>query len=783
MFKKIFWFLFCIWIGNCAPAPFQDAVAEKGVLDLRNVSMNRVISLRGEWGFYWNMLLLPEEIQKKTPDFYIGPGKLWSRVKGESIQPESMGVATYHLKILLPEKEEQEVYALHIQQPAGSAVRVFIDDREILELGKVGTSKSTMEATRNSDMVFFSPTWKSLEITIQMSNFHYAEGAIWYPPVFGKSSVLEKVRTKEILVDSLFLGSILLSALLHLIVFLFTKENISYLYFSLFSIFFGLHGISIHSEILSVYLPELPYAFHYFLSMGFNFAIPMFFLYIQNLIPGVVRKKLLNLILLVYAIICIGIAFFPPGISSGYTHSIIILNLIILVILFLELVFDRSPQKKFSRLASLPLFLYIIFAFLEYTTVFFGIFNIRFLKFSYINFIIFQAFINAHHFAVTFTEKKNLSKTLKDWNIHLEKKLEEVTGSLREEKDRAIIQNQWKSRFVEIVSHDLKSPLSSLLFYWDNMEMNTDSFSTVKEKTISLLQQMILIVKYLLSDQNLSRSKLEPEFDDFSVLDLFGELNDQITFDRSLKNIYVNINIPEDLILTADRILCSVLFRNLLSNSLRHSPPNSTIEISSHETSSYQIISISDQGPGFSEPVWKEWNQLDSDKNDLNQNYFYLGLGLKTAKFIMNLHKGEIHLRNIPNSGMKVDLYFPNNRHTIYFYGKDILYNPIKELCETEKILLLKASSMNEIRQYLEKNFADLVVLEYNIELEKNFIIWKGLIREWNQKGVRFLFFKEDPIPDDRFDGFPAIQACLSRIDELIQTIKEIFSSENKKTA
>lgn len=89
----------------------KQPLAKHGVLDLRNwdLSRNGPINLAGEWEFYWNQLLQPQDFNKKITPISTGNIDLPRVWNGYMVASESLsgkGYATFRLSVLLPDAHE-----------------------------------------------------------------------------------------------------------------------------------------------------------------------------------------------------------------------------------------------------------------------------------------------------------------------------------------------------------------------------------------------------------------------------------------------------------------------------------------------------------------------------------------------------------------------------------------------------------------------------------------------------------------------------------------------------
>lgn len=84
----------------------HDPVASKGILDLRKVDNPEhfIIKLNGDWEFYWNKMLRPNDFKTGSakPDYYGKVPSYWTDYPQESVKTDKFGYATYRLTVLFP---------------------------------------------------------------------------------------------------------------------------------------------------------------------------------------------------------------------------------------------------------------------------------------------------------------------------------------------------------------------------------------------------------------------------------------------------------------------------------------------------------------------------------------------------------------------------------------------------------------------------------------------------------------------------------------------------------
>lgn len=232
--KPLFRFLlFVLFLFSVRFSIAQEASIEKGIIDLRNVGLQkRPVALNGNWGFYWNQLLSPDEI-KTVPEAYTYFPERWDNTMLNGKKLPAKGFATYSLKILLdPEKQKD----LAIQLPdTYCSFQLFLNGKPFAAAGKPGkTKEETVE--KWIEQVINLPVTDTVSLVLQVANFRHSKGGPYKPVVIGDAALLQAEKSAEEGFDLLLAGAILMGGLFFIGLFYFGKHDKVILYFSLFCI-------------------------------------------------------------------------------------------------------------------------------------------------------------------------------------------------------------------------------------------------------------------------------------------------------------------------------------------------------------------------------------------------------------------------------------------------------------------------------------------------------------------------------------------------------------------
>ena len=177
-----------VWNHMTGPVAHEDAKAGELTLDEALIKENKMIDLNGEWAFYPNELLTPEEVATRDKKSLINVPESWQvNQKDESF---ARGFGTYHLRI--PAKAlEGEILGLRVNK-INVAYKLYVNGELIQQLGKVSRFESDAVAERRPVEVNFASTEPTIDLVIQVSNYTYdTVGGIVNSLLFGTDEAIQ----------------------------------------------------------------------------------------------------------------------------------------------------------------------------------------------------------------------------------------------------------------------------------------------------------------------------------------------------------------------------------------------------------------------------------------------------------------------------------------------------------------------------------------------------------------------------------------------------------------
>jgi len=203
-----------------------------------------------------------------------------------------------------------------------------------------------------------------------------------------------------------------------------------------------------------------------------------------------------------------------------------------------------------------------------------------------------------------------------------------------------------KQEFVAIVSHDLRSPLTSI-----NMRLGTLAGGMHGElpapalKIISTIEgsvvRLIGLINDLLDVEKLESGAWDMRFEERSLLSTMEVAAESLLALGDKK--HVEIVLPkEDLVVKADHERITQVLTNIISNAIKFSPENSQVVVEQKLSDGYLEVRISDSGPGILDEeralVFDRFRQSKRDRDKKSGS----GLGLAICAAIIKEHGGQI---------------------------------------------------------------------------------------------------------------------------------------------
>lgn len=232
---------------------------------------------------------------------------------------------------------------------------------------------------------------------------------------------------------------------------------------------------------------------------------------------------------------------------------------------------------------------------------------------------------------------------------HIQHDFVDLVSKLEEEKSK-------QNRIIASISHDIKTPLTSILGYSELLLNNEKLSDNTKKKYASTIHNKSLVMKEIVEefdDYLICNIKDPSKVEKISIDHLVNYLNDYYKEDLKEKNIdfKVRTNCP-NLLIAVDLSKFKRVFSNTITNSIRHyNNDKKILNININEQKDGKIkFEIADNGTGCKEDLQKIFEPLYTTDKSRKIS----GLGLSICKEIIESHSGTIKAENNKMGGFSI---------------------------------------------------------------------------------------------------------------------------------
>jgi adenylate cyclase len=329
--------------ANHTPAP----KAQKGLLNLSDYDFHEHgnIRLDGEWEFYWNQLLTPDDFNTANPaqpSGYIHVPGIWNGYNLGNIQLSGQGYATFRL--LLQLKEPLNLYGLKIITMSNS-YNLWVNGELVATNGQVASTKEANIPQYKSQVVSIPASGKRVELVIQVANFYHWKGGVWHPVKFGEFSSIQHERDSRVVLEMFLFGCLFIMAIYHLGAFSLRMADRSLLFFGLVCLVIGLRSLFTGENIIAIVIPGL----NWFVARKIEFiltflSVPAYSAFSRSLYKIAWNKFIYWAIMAVGLGLCLFVLVTPVSIYTFGSYIFTVYSF--LSSLYIIFVFTRATIQK-----------------------------------------------------------------------------------------------------------------------------------------------------------------------------------------------------------------------------------------------------------------------------------------------------------------------------------------------------------------------------------------------------------------------------------------------------
>ena len=236
---------------------------------------------------------------------------------------------------------------------------------------------------------------------------------------------------------------------------------------------------------------------------------------------------------------------------------------------------------------------------------------------------------------------------------------------LRDVTEQHMLDNMQKE-FVANVSHELKTPLTSIKSYTETLGSGMVEDKETERQFLSVIESEVNRMSDLVTDLlqlsalDMKRTKLD--FRKYSVDELVEKTLEKLDIAAREKNhmLTSNVTYPGKAVFDYEKIQRVLI--NIVSNAIKYTEPGGKINVSAEKKDGNIVFTITDNGMGIpSKDLSRIFDRFYRVDKARSRKMGGTGLGLAIAREIISAHGGEIDIQSVENKGTEVTISIPLN--------------------------------------------------------------------------------------------------------------------------
>lgn len=282
--------------------------------------------------------------------------------------------------------------------------------------------------------------------------------------------------------------------------------------------------------------------------------------------------------------------------------------------------------------------------------------------------------IHQHGFPKDPEESKKVFKWFDDFNKSDMNEINQLGSifyrtmlNLHEQNKKLVTIDELRRELLSHVSHDLRTPLASLMGYLETWQINKEQLSHQESSEYIAIAQknahrISKLIEQLFELAHLDSNNIQITRERFSIAELIQDVVQKFSIQANEKGINLNVT-PQDssIKVCGDIEKLDRVFTNLIENAIRHTNPGGDITIRLNQKSCGVAIEVEDNGIGIpAEDLPHVFEPHYKAGNSVRENTAHGGLGLAITKKLLELHQVSIDVYSEINRGTRFQFSLEN---------------------------------------------------------------------------------------------------------------------------
>ena len=252
--------------------------------------------------------------------------------------------------------------------------------------------------------------------------------------------------------------------------------------------------------------------------------------------------------------------------------------------------------------------------------------------------------------------------------VYLQNNKSIVIGSivnLEDISERVRVENMRKD-FVANVSHELKTPLTSISGFAETLKLNENIDKETRNRFLGIIDGEANRLKRLIEDiltLSFIENDKKTEKDDINLYSVYRRVEDMLMISAKTKNIDLNCDADESIKIRANADYVKQIILNLVDNAIKYTPENGEVNVKIFKEKDNAVIKVSDTGMGIPKEdqsrIFERFYRVDKARS---REIGGTGLGLAITKHIVMNLGGSISVESALEKGSTFTVKIPMKR-------------------------------------------------------------------------------------------------------------------------
>lgn len=223
-----------------------------------------------------------------------------------------------------------------------------------------------------------------------------------------------------------------------------------------------------------------------------------------------------------------------------------------------------------------------------------------------------------------------------------------------------------KNRFLAAAAHDIRQPVTALALYADLLNDNPETHAELTPKIVKATAAVTHLFDSLFDLSTLDSGKIQLSVAPVQMADIVRDLQAQYEPLAQARNLRLRARVGPDALIHSDSVRLKRMVGNVLSNSIKYSPPGKKILLAARVQKGDVVVEVFDQGIGIPpdqiERVFEEFYRVDHEAVSQADG---VGLGLSLVVRLARALKSDVRLDSVVGKGTRCSLRIGNLKGTV----------------------------------------------------------------------------------------------------------------------